>query len=254
MSEDSFINKSPGHAPLKNVVAMMALVRKVQARGPHLPNIVVMHGPSGYGKSFASVYAQNKTRAIRVEVGDSWTRKTFLKSILRELGVNEPKGTIPDMAERAIELLGDDFSRPLMIDEADKLADKGFLELLREVAERSQVPVVLIGEEALPSKLARVERVHNRILDWAPAQPCDLDDVRHLARLYVPKLTLSDTLIDRVRIQSDGRARRVVTNLDAIAHWARNHGQTEIGIEYDGGFQTGRPPAPRPGSAIGRAA
>ncbi|MGX5776480.1 AAA family ATPase [Methylorubrum zatmanii] len=254
MTEESYINKSPGHAPLKNVVAMMALVRKVQARGPHLPNIVVMHGPSGYGKSFASLYAQNKTRAVRVEIGDSWTRKTFLKAILRELGINEPKGTIPDMAERAIELLGEDFNRPLMIDEADKLVDKGFVELVRELAEFSQAPVVLIGEEALPGKLVRVERVHNRILDWAPAQPCDLEDTRHLARLYVPKLTLSDTLVDRVRVQSDGRARRIVTNLDAIAEWARNHGRTEIGNDYDGGFHTGRPPAPRAGNAIGRAA
>lgn len=253
MTVESYINKSPGHAALKNVLTMMALVKRLQQRGPHLSNIGVMNGPSGYGKSQASIYVQNKTDAVRVEVGESWTRKSFLRAILRELGVAEPRGAIPDLAERVIDLLGQSFSRPLMIDEADKLADKGMLELMREIAERSQAPIVLIGEENLPGKLARVERVHNRVLDWAPAQPCDLEDALKLSALYVPRLKLSEALVDRIRRESDGRARRIVTNLDAVAEWARNHGKTEIGIDYDGGFHTGRPPAPRTGS-IGRAA
>lgn len=235
-------HKPTSHAALKNVVAMMGLVKKLQSRPPHLPNIGVMHGPSGYGKSWAAIYAENKTRAVRVEVCDSWTRKALLKAILAEMGCAMPRGTISDMAERAVELLSDDVNRPLLIDEADKLVDKNMVELVRELAEFSQVPVVLIGEEALPAKLARVERVHNRVLDWAPAQPCDLEDTKKLAALYVGKVTLSDPLLERVRQQSDGRARRIVTNLHHIAEYARNHGVTAVDEGYTGRFYTGEVP------------
>lgn len=248
MSIEGTQYKPASYAALKNVVAMMMLVKKLQGRGPHLPNIGVMSGFSGYGKTWASIYAQNKTRAVRVEVGDSWNRKTFLRAILRELGIQEPKGTVADLAERAVELLGEKFDRPLMIDEADKLVDKGMIELVRELAEYSQAPVILIGEEALPSKLVRFERVHNRVLDWTLAQPCDLEDVRKLAEIYTPNIKINDRLLERLRDMSEGRARRVVTNLDHIAEWARNHGAATVDEGYDGPIFTGQPPAPRKAS------
>lgn len=244
MTTDRANDKSNSHAALQNVRAMMALVYKLQGRRPHLPNIGVMHGPSGYGKSQAAIYAQNKTNAIRVEVGDSWTRKTLMKAILTELGI-VPRGTVADMVERAVELLGAEIDRPLMIDEADKLVDKGMIELVREIAECSQAPVILIGEEALPSKLVKVERVHNRVLDWAPAEPCNRDDTRKLANLYVPHLTFSDGLLDQVCDRSEGRARRIVTNLDHISEWARNHGAKAVDETYDGRFYTGDAPKVR---------
>lgn len=248
MNSEGSQYKPVSYAALKNVVAMMTLVKKLQDRGPHLPNIGVMSGFSGYGKTWASIFAQNKTRAVRVEVGDSWNRKTFLRAILRELGLQDPKGTVADLAERAVELLGERFDRPLLIDEADKLVDKGMIELVRELAEYSQAPVILIGEEALPSKLVRFERVHNRVLEWTLAQPCDLEDVRKLATIYAPNLTIADRLLERLREMSEGRARRVVTNLDHIAEWARSHGASTVDEGYDGPIYTGQPPAPRKAS------
>ena len=57
----------PSFAALKNVMGFRELVAKVQQRSPSLPNIGVCHGRSGDGKSYASINAQNRTRAIRVE-------------------------------------------------------------------------------------------------------------------------------------------------------------------------------------------
>jgi len=244
MTTDRPDDKSKSHAPLQNVRAMLALVRKLQGRKPHLPNMGVMHGPSGYGKTYAAIYAQNKTNAIRVEVGDSWTRRTLMKAIVTELG-QVPRGTVADMSERAVELLGAEIHRPLIIDEADKLVDKGMIELVREVAECSQAPVILVGEEALPSKLVKFERVHNRVLDWAPAEPCNLDDTRKLAVLYVPHLQFADGLLEQVCERSEGRARRIVTNLDHISEWARHHGAKTVDEGYDGQFFTGDAPKVR---------
>ncbi len=237
-----------GPVALKNVAAFMAMTTRLIERSTHLPGFGVCHGPSGYGKTYASIFAQNKTRAIRVEVGDSWTRRTLLRQILREVGETvKSKLAISDLADLAKSALSQDIARPLIIDEADKLVDRGMIELLRELVESTGVPAILIGEEKLPSKLLTVERMHNRVLHWFPAQPCDLEDTQILAKAFAPKIDLKDDLLDAIRARSGGRARRIVVNLDHAAEIARNKNLKALDLKAWGGeeFFTGEPPTPR---------
>lgn len=235
-----------GPIALKNVAAFMTLATRLIDRSPHLPGIGVCYGPSGYGKTYASIFAQNKTRAVRVEVGESWTRSTFLRAVLFELGA-DPRGTVASMAEKAKAVLGENPRRPLIVDEADKIVDKGYIELVRELQEHSGAPVILIGEEKLPAKLERTERVANRVLDWMPAQPCDIEDTQHLARAFCPNVTIAPELLDEIRRQSQGRARRIVVNLAQVLEIARNRGVTTVDRKAWGlaEFHTAKPPRAR---------
>lgn len=229
-------------APLKNVTALMTLVNRLQARTVDLPGFGVFHGPSGYGKTKAAIYVCNKCSAPMVSIGDSWTRRKFLEHVLRELGTVKPRGTVADMTEQAIEQLGEHIDRPLLIDEADKAVDKGWIELIRELHDYSQAPIVLIGEEQLPSKLMRVERVHNRVLDWQPAQACDLDDARKLAMVYAPQLVIDEALLDHVRAQCKGVARRISTTLAEMGEFAMTSGLTTLDLKsYTGRIYIGEP-------------
>ncbi|MDQ2084549.1 ATP-binding protein [Xanthobacteraceae bacterium Astr-EGSB] len=248
-------NNVKGQVPLKNVASFMALAVKLIERDAHEPNIGVCYGPSGYGKTYASIYAENRTRALRVEVRETWTRKTFLKSLLFELGV-QARGTISDMAEQTIALLGDDPRRPVIVDEADKAVAKGMVEMIREIGDASGCSIILIGEERLPQRLAAIERVHNRVLDWMPAQPCDGEDAAALATAFCPQLTITADLLEEIRRQSDGRARRIVSNLSRVRDLARTRGLKAVDLAAWGNmaFFTSRPPAPRVVDAFRRSA
>lgn len=136
-------------ALLKNVVATMGLVQRLKDRGAHMPGFGVLHGYSGYGKTYSAIFAQNKTGGPRIEIGDSWTKKTLVSAILKELGVREPKGTVATLTEQAIIRLAEPGHPPVFIDEADKLVDKGMIELVREIQEGAQLPIVLIGDRRL---------------------------------------------------------------------------------------------------------
>jgi DNA transposition AAA+ family ATPase len=236
-------------AALKNVAAMMDLVSRLQARGPHVPGLGVFYGPAGLGKSTASIYAMLKTRAVRIMAGDSWTRKTVLRAILKEVGVAEPKGTIPDLMEQVVHYLGDEPDRPLIIDEADHLVRKGMIEIVREIHEFSQAPVVLIGEESLPGKLLVSERTYSRVLQWAMAVPCDREDARKLANWALPdNLAIADDLLEKIREECDGRARRIVVNLTAMAEFARSNGPMTLDLKnWPGSVDTGAAPVRRAG-------
>ncbi|MFH0302657.1 ATP-binding protein [Bradyrhizobium sp. 31Argb] len=236
-----------GPVALKNVAAFMAMTTRLIERSHHLPGFGVCHGPSGYGKTYASIFAQNRTKAVRVEVGDSWTRRTLLRNILRECGETvKDKWPISDLSDLAKSVLGENPSRPLIIDEADKLVDKGMIEIVRELQESSGASVILIGEEKLPAKLLTVERMHNRVLHWFPAQPCDLEDTQILARAFAPKVDIKDDLLEAICNRSNGRARRIVVNLDHAAEIARNRNLRALDLKaWTGEFFTGEPPTPR---------
>lgn len=234
-----------GHsvAPLKNVSALMTLVVTLRDRPAGLPGIGVGSGPSGFGKSVAAQYAQNKAGCTYIEARSYWSGKTFCENLLIELG-GRPKGTISRMMEAIIDAMASRPDRPLIIDEADKLVDKNQIELVRDIYETTQAPIVLIGEEELPVKLASFERMHNRVLDWVLFQPCDTDDTRHLARAVLRnQVEIADDLIEAIRVRTGGRARRIATTLYQVKTFATNAGLKSVDVAtYKGTIVSGETP------------
>lgn len=221
----------------------MALTRAIK-RTHSLPGIVVYYGPSGYGKSIAATYAANLHRAYFVQCKSTWTRKAFLQAIAKDMGL-QTSGTLSELTDRVCEELMLS-GRPLIIDEADHLADKNRIFMVMDLYEGSQAPIMLIGEERLPQKLAAYEKIHNRILEWAPAQPCEISDVRELARIYAPKITIDETLLENLHAATKGVTRRICVNLDAIRIFARNNGTDTVTVDnYDQPFFTGQAPRGR---------
>lgn len=228
-------------AALENVRHFTALLERVTNRSAGLPGMACFHGCSGFGKTFAAIYGANKTRAHHIQVRSVWTRKKLCADILRELGV-QPASTIPDMVEQ----IGAELSlsqRPLIIDEADYLLSRAMIECVRDIYESSQATIVLIGEEQLPQKLRRWERVHGRMLDWVQAQPATIGDVRLLAALYARGIAIEDDLLRAVAEASQGSARRICVNVDRVREAAEKAGLRKIGrADYKGDFFTGQPP------------
>lgn len=233
-------NLSP--APLKNVAAMMALVETIRARPQMSSGFGVFSGPSGYGKTVASTYAQNNCDCVYIEVRDFWTRRSFCEALLEELG-QKPRGTISQMMREIVYVLGNDIGRALIIDEADKLVDKNMIELARDIQEMTNAPVILVGEEKLPHKLKAFERVDNRVLDWVLAVPCDAQDARVLARMIVPGVEIEDALLERICRETAGRTRRISNTLFEVANYSRNKGEKTVTLaSYRGRIFTGEAP------------
>jgi len=241
-------------APLKIMSGFLELAFRIRDRQQiDSPNIGVMHGHPGLGKSYSSIYARNRLNGVLIEVFDSWRRRDFVLALLAELGVTAPKGTITELSDQAIMLLQDNPRRPLIVDEADKLVDHNIIELLRGIADRAKVPVLLVGEENLPAKLARFDRVHSRVGGWYAAPPCDLEDCRKLANLFLPGVEITDELLAEVRRKGDGRARRIVSSLNDMAEWARTTGVRKLDLgAYTGEMNIEATPKMRGARLVGR--
>ena len=240
------INLVNNVAPLRNVMLLGALIRKVQYRDEGMPGMACFHGFSGYGKSQAALYNTQATKACCVEVKSIWTRKDLVLKICAGLGI--PAGrTVAECVEKIGEELGKS-GRPLLLDEAHILCTDGMMKLVHDLYESSHgASIILIGEEELPQKMARWERIHNRMLDWIPAQPADLREVGILAQLKCPELKISEDVLQKVLEESQAVARRIVSNLNQIKDFARTEGHAEIAAPHIGQIRwlTGQAPAAR---------
>lgn len=213
-------------APLKNVMLCTRLLEQAMNRPAHLPGMVTFFGPSGWGKSFAAAFAANKYRAYYVECKSTWTKKALLLSLLKEMGI-QPAKTNYDMVEQISQQLALS-GLPLIIDEMDHIVEKKAVEVVRDIYEGSNAPILLIGEENIDTKLLKWERFHNRMLAWQGAQPADLEDTRQLSKLYCPDITIADDLLQKIQHESMGVARRICVNLNQVQQAAYSAGTDEI--------------------------
>jgi hypothetical protein len=107
--------------------------------------------------------------------------------------------------------------------------------------------ILLIGEEKLPQKLTRYERLHGRVLEWVSAQPAALADAKALTRIYCPGIEVADDLLRELTSKAKGSVRRIAVNLDRIRQEAAALGWTKVDLALWGERQlyTGEPPARR---------
>lgn len=243
-------------APLANVSRLTTLIKRIEAREVGLPGLGCIYGRAGRGKTTAAIYATNSLGACHVEALPLGGIKGLLRMIVVEMGMR-PKRTAEELFTQAAELLGRT-GRPLIIDEADLILNDRSVEIIRRLHDTSAVPVILMGEEGLPQKLQRWERVHSRILSWVGMEEATREDVEHLARIYARGLTLGADLKGALLSASRGSIRNVSTNLSHVREFALVRGLSSVTLAEWGSqpFHTGEAPQPRyaPMSKLNRGA
>lgn len=232
-------------APLSVVVLAHTCLMRIVERREHLPGMAVLYGFSGFGKSTAAAYISNKMSAYYLECKSVWSKKAFMENLLKTMGIT-PGRTVSDMLDQICEQLAKS-GRPLIIDEMDHIVEKVAVEVVRDIYEGSRAPILLIGEERLPGKLAKWERFHGRIMEWVAAPPADLQDAQVLADFYCQGVTVDRDLLTAIHGKSKGSVRRIVTNLDLVRKEAQNQGLAQIGLKEWGkrDLYTGEAPQPR---------
>jgi DNA transposition AAA+ family ATPase len=239
------INRVSNVMPLRNVMLLSELIERVRSRDPDLPGLACFYGPSGYGKTKAAAWNANEYECYWVEVKETWSAKKFVSKIIQAMGMT-PTGTIGDMVDQAAEELSKS-GRPLLIDDAQTLMKPSLVGIIRDLYESSGGTIILIGEEMMPQTLTRWERVHNRMLDWVAAQPCDLREVGLLAELKCPELVIAPEVQQLVLERANAVARRIVVSLRQISEYALAEGLHEIDMSHAKNirFFTGEAPSPR---------
>jgi DNA transposition AAA+ family ATPase len=239
------VNRST-YAPIENVSRASASMERIINASSEQPRMAVLYGRAGLGKTSAACYLMNRYNAYRIECTSVMTRKYMLEYLLRERMGILPAKTLPEMLDQVIKQLQRS-GRPLIIDEFDYLVDKSAVEIVRDIHDGSQAPVMFIGEEHLPGKLKRWERLSSRVLDWTQVMPLSLNDAAILADHYCRTATVTEDLLAHIHVKSEGSARRIVVNLAMAEEKALSLGITVIDLAAWGSAQLYSGDAPTKG-------
>lgn len=233
MTDDLRPAVAPAHAQLTNMgLALKTLFECVEASYGE-PRLGLFYGFSGYGKTVAAAFAAGRTNAIYIEAKSIWTQRSILEAIAAELGIAKMERTAPRLLQQIIDTLVYD-PRPLIIDEMDHLVKKQSVEVIRDIHDATRCAIMMIGEEALPSKLKAWERFDNRILVATAAQPATVEDGRKLRDHYCSRVHIADDLVSAFVERTRGVTRRLVVNLQAAQRTALQEGQTSIDLDWWG--------------------
>lgn len=231
-NEETMTQSSSSHntlAPLRNVLNFTKMMHRLEDRSHGLAGMGCFYGPSGFGKTMASIYAANTRQACLVQVKSVWTQKALCEAILAELGA-KPEKVIYRMVDQIGQILVQD-NRPLLIDEADFLVKKKMIEIVRDIYEVSGVPVVMIGEEKLPTKLQQWERINSRMLERVAAEPLDHEDFALLMGIRCNGISVTEDLQEAIKAAARGSARLMVNNLDTARLRAELEGVRTVSLK-----------------------
>lgn len=182
-------------------------------------------GTAGRGKTYAGIrYASTNHDAVYVLYVDGYTQTKLLKEISYELS-----GTRPFTFERCLEAIeeGARLARKLVIiDEADKMPLR-YIEMLRGINERCSLPLLLIGEEELYSRMANVPRLRSRIrkpiVKFGPVDIVDVSAYYKIAVGLTIQVEVAQELCDRAHgdfrvVVNDARAIIEILNTSGISY------------------------------------
>ncbi len=215
----------------KNVARLSEAGDALINRGPGMPGMGLIWGPTGYGKTTAAAWFVNQCHGVYVRAMAMWCPSAMLAAILRELDI-EPCGNNSQMADLIIEKLAQ-HNRPLFIDEADYLLDKNrMVETLRDLHDMSTVPVILIGMDGIQRKIIGRQQLTGRLAEWVEFAGADMEDARILADGLCEVKVTDDLLTDLHHAASAKRkggeiiggasARLIVVGLSRIEQHARH--------------------------------
>lgn len=183
-------------------------------------------GTAERGKSHTSKwYVQENSNAAYVLYVDGSTKTQLLRDICDAVA-----HTRPHSFGECLMVLEENcrYTRRLVIiDEADKLPVR-FLEIIRAVNERCQLPFLLVGEEGLKTKTDRVPRLRSRIRN-----PIVLFERAHaveVAAYYheAAGIDISQEVAERLVCHAQGGFRSIVNDSIAISKMSKASGLSTI--------------------------
>jgi hypothetical protein len=205
-------------AATANVARFHTAITTCQERGAREANLVVVTGEPGLGKSLCVDQWATQTGGIYLRANANWTCHWFLSDLVKVLGL-APKRTNEDLFLQALEAM---LRRPygaiggLIIDEAEHaLHHYHVLEGIRDLSDRLDFPVVLVGMGPIKSEVARYPQIASRVSAVVQFDPATLEDVKSILAT-VCEVEVAPDLAKELLQATAGRYRLILHNIPMI--------------------------------------
>lgn len=207
-------------AMTKNVQAFLGGMEAVDAKNAGKIGMVLVEGDPGTGKTECAQWyaAQNDIPYIRAT--DIMTRRSLLVAIVGELG-EAPHGRTDALFNQVLDQLLER-PRPLIVDEVDYLVKDGMVEVLRDINDMTNCPVIMLGMHQISKKLQRFRHLYDRFSAVVRFHTFDETDIAQLAE-QICEAKIDPTGIKFIQERGQGKFRRSMVWFQRAERLARNN-------------------------------
>jgi len=194
-------------------------------------SIGVVYGHAGYGKSTAiQHFCAMNSRAVYTLYMEGYSLSMMVKDI-----VNQLQGTPSHGLDNNINLIRESclvYRKLLVVDEADRLPIRN-LEMLRNINEKCSLPILLVGEHSLSSKMTSLPRLESRIRSKPLVfQPLTTEDISNFySQACAIDISQNRRVLKRILQLCHGDFRVMVNDAHQILAVMNANGLSEINME-----------------------
>lgn len=165
-------------------------------------------GPPGTGKTDVGQWYASQNDVPYIRAKDISSRRSLLSNIVAELG-EAPSFRSDDLFNQIIEALIER-PRPIIIDEVDYLTRGGAVEVLRDINDMTNTPVIMMGMEHVDKKLKRFRHLYDRFTAIVKFELFDKEEISNLAD-SICKAKLSSCAVEFIEKTGKGKLRLTTT-------------------------------------------
>jgi DNA transposition AAA+ family ATPase len=163
----------------QNVKNFINMMNNIQNRSQNVPGMALVYGEPGLGKSKAVLWWAAHNDVAYIRGTNLMSGRWLIREIVEELG-ELPFYYSHDLFKQCIRVLTEK-QMPKIIDEVDYLAsDTKLIEVIRDLHDKTNTPVIFIGMAMAKSKLKRYKHLYDRISEIVQFQPFSYSDVSEI--------------------------------------------------------------------------
>ncbi len=148
----------------RNVKQMISMFNRLRDREDGVPGMGLIYGEPGLGKTYAITWWAAQNDAILIRSANLMSARWLLEEIIEELG-EIPYNKFSDIFNQVIAQLIKT-PRLIIVDETDYLTiDSRAVETLRDIHDKTNVPIVLVGMGTANKRLQRHKHLYDRLLE-----------------------------------------------------------------------------------------
>lgn len=215
----------------ENYRAFVSAIKAVEQRGAAEAGMMLVHGRPGLGKSHIVEHWAAENGVIFLRANKDWTPRYVLVELANELKI-DIRGTSQQLFARLLGPIAES-QIPIVIDEAEfTLTNRAAaLEKIRDISDRAENTVVLIGMEHIQSDIKRYGQISSRIARVVEFKAATPDDVRNACK-QLAEVEMTPDLIAEVHRLSGGKMRELVNMIAVIEQVARVNGLEAVDIAH----------------------
>ena len=209
-----------------NVKRFITMMNNLQNRAEGVPGMGLVYGEPGLGKTQAIKWWAFKNDAILIRCNQMMSARWLLKEILDYMSEIKPYSISDSFNEVIRNLILT--PRVLIVDDVDYLTmDKNkSIEILRDIHDKTNIPVVLVGMTNAHSRLKKFSHLYDRLSEIVKFERFSKADIKTIVK-ELSEIELTDCAIKYI-YSNLNRFRQIVKVINKAETIAKANGLSSI--------------------------